>query len=824
MTTWNESLLIATAQVTGITAVALALAWSARRRIAWVHALGVVGLVLALASPVLTLALPARTWWRVSFLASSPVVGPQWPSAEAGSPAGQPPGSVAAGTPALPAAEQPARSTVVATSASPGPALVRSGRVSQPGSAEASGTGWVRNWIAVLWGGLWVAGSMVVAARSFTQHRRIRALVRQVLETPQLDRERSDRLRAVSERVRGIVGLRTFPAVRISDRIPMPLVLGLWRPVIVIPLDLLRAGCEAKLREVLIHEAAHVARRDTWVCVLQRVAAIGWWWHPGVALLNRVVNRSREELCDNFVLGCSDPAHYAETLLELAERCSQAGRLTPALGLLEPRWTLESRIKGLLHPGRDVATRIRRRTMAGIVLLLGIVCGVVGGIRAVENGRIPSPGAKHDSSTVAKAAAPEAADPPLRMVTVRGRCLDEDEFQPLTDVRVLVVAWSPRLRRHIVAGETKSGADGAFELKDLEIAAAAGTHPTAVAALPGYASTLVALKGQGEGLIEQDLELSSHPGSLSGTVRDAEGRPVAGVTVSLPCFTDDPLLGIRSAVTDDRGRYVIPDLRRWSSESYRRTNSKTGVTMVTTGCVFHLRHPDYPLTTAMHSAIPQGVDVTLYSPAVVEGRVLDEVTGRPAAGVAVCAQGVARHGWYETTTDADGRYRLRMTRDHYNLWANAADRIAVAAKAIKAERGRTVTGADIRLVGGGFVVGTVLGADGKPISPAKESPVLIAHYGPARPRTGAAVTSTKVEADGTYSLRVAPGRNYVYFMNGSGRSAEVLVADGHDTTLNFDLREPPSSDGEGLLEKDSDERLAQTIRAAAAREDEADSK
>lgn len=50
------------------------------------------------------------------------------------------------------------------------------------------------------------------------------------------------------------------------------------------------------------------------------------------------------------------------------------------------------------------------------------------------------------------------------------------------------------------------------------------------------------------------------------------------------------------------------------------------------------------------------------------------------------------------------------------------------------------------------------------------------------------------------------------------------MAEGHETTLNFDLREPPSSGGGGLLEKDSDERLAQAIREAAAREDEADSK
>ncbi len=62
MTTWPESLLIVTAQVTGITGAALALAWIARRRIARAHAVAVVGLVLAAGQPGTDFALPARTW------------------------------------------------------------------------------------------------------------------------------------------------------------------------------------------------------------------------------------------------------------------------------------------------------------------------------------------------------------------------------------------------------------------------------------------------------------------------------------------------------------------------------------------------------------------------------------------------------------------------------------------------------------------------------------------------------------------------------------------------------------------------------------------
>jgi len=74
--------------------------------------------------------------------------------------------------------------------------------------------------------------------------------------------------------------------------------------------------------------------------------------------------------------------------------------------------------------------------------------------------------------------------------------------------------------------------------------------------------------------------------------------------------------------------------------------------------------------------------------------------------VTVSAQAVARSGWYQTRTDAQGGYRLLMTRDHYNIWAEAEDRIAVAVKALRAESGKAVSNANIRLISGGFVVGS----------------------------------------------------------------------------------------------------------------------
>ena len=335
----------------------------------------------------------------------------------------------------------------------------------------------------------------------------------------------------------------------------------------------------------------------------------------------------------------------------------------------------------------------------------------------------------------------------------------------------------------------------------------------------GYASAVEIAKSN-TSEVELPLELSDNPGTLSGVVTDPQGRPVRDAVVFLPgCYGHEPLPGIRSSVTDAQGRYAITDLKRWSPEETKTFNPITKMGFMTTSCAFVVTHPDYPRTEASNSAVPQTVNVTLKPAAIVEGRVIDTVTQNAKANVVVSAQGIVKHAWYQTQTDRDGRYRLSMTKDHYNIWAEANDRMPLAVKALAAKPGQTISNADIRLVQGGFVVGTVFdAATNKPVSSSVKDPIRVAHYGPARPRTGAAVTSTEVNADGTYRLRVAPGRNFVYLMSAGHASAYVDVQDGRETKL--DLRMDISGPRwNNAPEVDPDTELAADLREKWAAEE-----
>ena len=136
-----------------------------------------------------------------------------------------------------------------------------------------------------------------------------------------------------------------------------------------------------RLRDVLIHECAHLVRRDHHVSVMQLVARALFWPLPPVHLMNRELSRAREEVCDNFVLRRGDPVAYARTLLEIAESAPGPACTSPALGLLQGRWRLEDRVAGLLDERRDLMTRVDRRTRALVAALLVAAAGAAAGFR-----------------------------------------------------------------------------------------------------------------------------------------------------------------------------------------------------------------------------------------------------------------------------------------------------------------------------------------------------------------------------------------------------------------------------------------------------------
>ena len=174
------------------------------------------------------------------------------------------------------------------------------------------------------------------------------------------------------ERVRDALGVAALPPVVTSPTVRGPVAVGLLRPRVILPEGLAESLASDSLRDVLVHECAHVVRLDAWVGLLQRLAGVIFWPHPLVHYASGQLTRAREEVCDNHVLRCGDPRGYARTLLALTEQCLPMGAVRPGLGLLGARWTLADRVAGLLDTRRIPMTRTTFRMKIAVWVLLAV--------------------------------------------------------------------------------------------------------------------------------------------------------------------------------------------------------------------------------------------------------------------------------------------------------------------------------------------------------------------------------------------------------------------------------------------------------------------
>jgi beta-lactamase regulating signal transducer with metallopeptidase domain len=155
------------------------------------------------------------------------------------------------------------------------------------------------------------------------------------------------------------LGLGKFPPVYCSPVAPMPMVVGTWRPVIVLPELAPASWGQPQWEAILLHEAAHIVRRDAWAVLAQRLAVILFWWCPLIRVLSRRMSDLRENICDDYaVAGNCDPIAYAEILVESAERFLSLKAMPVPLALLDSAQRgLEVRVTRLLTKEKRPMTK-----------------------------------------------------------------------------------------------------------------------------------------------------------------------------------------------------------------------------------------------------------------------------------------------------------------------------------------------------------------------------------------------------------------------------------------------------------------------------------
>jgi len=157
-----------------------------------------------------------------------------------------------------------------------------------------------------------------------------------------------------------------------SSNVPVPVTIGVFKPVIVLPADLLNERNDELLMSAIGHELVHVRRRDYALNLVYELLYLPLSFHPAAALIRRRIRQTRELSCDELVAErILNAETYARSLVKLASSAPTLRRLsvTTTVGIADAD-ILEARIMSLLRKPKPDTRRKRMLLIAASLLLL----------------------------------------------------------------------------------------------------------------------------------------------------------------------------------------------------------------------------------------------------------------------------------------------------------------------------------------------------------------------------------------------------------------------------------------------------------------------
>lgn len=197
--------------------------------------------------------------------------------------------------------------------------------------------------------------------------------------------------------------VRTSVSVVMADRVSIPAIFGVMRPWLLIPEKVLKQMSPEKLRYVVLHELAHLKRKDILVNWITLVLRILYWFNPLVWYAFHQMRIDRELACDEHVLEILEQGEakaYGYTLLDMVEILSGRVSYAGIAGVLEDKSQIAERILKI-----STFNRLRKSyALLNIMILM-----LLGGSLLVNAVQWPSPGVEqmaYEAEAVSKPANP----------------------------------------------------------------------------------------------------------------------------------------------------------------------------------------------------------------------------------------------------------------------------------------------------------------------------------------------------------------------------------------------------------------------------------
>lgn len=154
-----------------------------------------------------------------------------------------------------------------------------------------------------------------------------------------------------------------------SQLVKVPSVTGFFKPIILIPVGLLSNLPQDQIEAILLHELAHIKRRDYFINLLQSFAEILFFFNPGFLWISSLIKDERENCCDDIaVIITQSKSKFVHALVSFQEYNMKQNEL--ALGFGKNKNQLLARAKRIIQDNNKSLNTVEKTFLSLCIIVM----------------------------------------------------------------------------------------------------------------------------------------------------------------------------------------------------------------------------------------------------------------------------------------------------------------------------------------------------------------------------------------------------------------------------------------------------------------------
>ena len=154
-----------------------------------------------------------------------------------------------------------------------------------------------------------------------------------------------------------------------SQLVSVPSVTGFFKPIILIPIGLLSNLPQDQIEAILLHELAHIRRKDYFINLIQSFAEILFFFNPGVLWVSSIIKEERENCCDDIAVGITkSKSKFINALVSFQEYNMKQNEL--AMGFGSRKNQLLERAKRIIHDNNKSLSSIEKTFLSICIIII----------------------------------------------------------------------------------------------------------------------------------------------------------------------------------------------------------------------------------------------------------------------------------------------------------------------------------------------------------------------------------------------------------------------------------------------------------------------